>query len=286
VQRERQKVAVVSVSKKTPESVVNALSATKIQVTEAFDTIANRIVTELGSLKEIQTAIEAERENLENLYGITAEANSLQNLLSAHQQETETFNRSRDEQRAKWEEEKKQAQKDRKWEEEQYSYETRKRRAAEKDAWEEELKAEREGFAKECADRIEEIVAREKAVFESENEVRTLREQAAKAEETLKAETTKAVAVATNALKKDLTHEHTVKTLELQNTLNLKNSEISQLQTRVAEILKQNTELDAKYKEAMQRVQAIAEKAIDGASQQKVVVQAAASSDASESKRR
>jgi len=273
VQRERQRVAVINVSAKTPESVVKALSQTKIQVTEAFDTIANRVVSELGSLKEIQTAIEAEQENLANLHGITAEANSLQALLNAQQEQREAFARDTTEQRARWDAEKTQVATERKRDAEQYDYDTRKRRQAERDTWQAELAQERTAFVAECQAVSAQLDERLEAITDSEDELKSLREAVAKAEETSKAEVGKAVAVATSSLKKDLTHEHTVKTLELQNTLNLKNSEINQLQARVTELAKANQELDIKYKEATQRVQAIAEKAIEGASAQKVVVQ-------------
>lgn len=285
VQRERQRVAVVNVSAKTPESVVKALSQTKIQVTEAFDTIANRVVSELGSLKEIQTAIEAEQENLANLHSITAEANSLQALLNSQQEQREAFAREATEQRARWDAEKTQVATERKRDTEQYDYDTRKRRQADRDTWQAELAQERAAFAAECQLRTNELDARQETITDSEGELKSLREAVAKAEETTKADVAKAVAVATNSLKKDLTHEHTLKTLELQNTLNLKNSEINQLQARVIELAKANQELDINYKEATQRVQAIAEKAIEGASAQKVVVQNS-TTDTSEAKRR
>lgn len=271
--RERSKTVIANSSKKSPESVIKSLAEIKLSTQETIDSISNQIAAELTALKEVQEAVAAEQENLKALHRIAAEANTLEALLLAQ-----------DEQRQKWTLEVEQKRKEdaeynadlakrRKWEQEQYSYETNKRRKAEEDQWQEQMTAQRAKFQEALDMDREALETRATELKKSEDELSRLRADAAKFDERLDVEVKKNVAIATNSLKKDLTHEHALAKLALENQLSLKNSELEASKGRVVELVKLNTELEAKYREASDKVQKIAERAIDGASKQAVVVQ-------------
>ena len=85
--------------------------------------------------------------------------------------------------------------------------------------------------------------------------------------------TAKEVAIATNALKSNLTHAFELERKDFQNKVEKLETELASKQVRVAELEHRNEELNQKYMASILQVQQIAERAIDGASKQAVVVQ-------------
>jgi hypothetical protein len=296
VAKERSQTLIAKATQKSHETVVKSLAQLKLSLTESLDAISTQLTAELTTLKEVQEAIRAEQDNLNNLHDIVAEADSLQALLLAHKDQKERFEQEMVSLRAKWTEEKALHQKSeaelasevakrRQRDEDQYSYDTKKRRQAEDD----QIQAARlteERTHKEKLDQLsEQVTSREEAVAAQEQELVSLRAQVAQSEERSKKDVATAVAIATNSLKKDLNHDHAVEKLGLENKLSLKEAELVARQTRIDELLKQNRELDEKAKSATDKVQSIAEKAIDGAARQQTVVQMP-TSESTESRRK
>lgn len=284
MQREKATRTVEKASQKTQETIVKDLANLKLGITDTLDRISNQLATEIDALKEVQEAIAVEQSNLKNLHDITQEANSLQALVVSQTEAKEEFEEKISQARALWDQETKAFQKtqqelaketnkQRVWENEQYTYDLARKRKVEEDAYKETHDQQVKAFAAAVQTKSQELDAREVALGAKEAEVAALRENVSKAEEVTKAEAARQVAIATNSLKKDLTHEHALAKLQLENQLNLKLSDINSLTQRINELTKQNTELDAKYKMATDKVQAIAEKAIDGASKQNMVFQ-------------
>lgn len=272
-QRERNRTAIQNSSKKTPESVIKSFASIKHEATEAIDAISNQIAAELASLKEVQDAVTAERENLKHLHGITAEANSLEALLLSQEEQKKEWAIETERRRKEDAEYQATLLKQRKWEQEQYTYETAKKRKGEEDVWQQSMATARKNFAEDLEAQKEISDLRAADLKKSEDELAKLRADAAKFDERLDNEVKKSVAIATSSLKKDLTHEHALAKLALDNQLSLKLSELEAAKARVVELVKVNTELESKYREASDKVQKIAERAIDGASKQAVVVQ-------------
>jgi hypothetical protein len=272
VGRERAKLVIEKATQKSQEQVVKSLAGLKLSVTEALDSISAQMTGELKTLKEVQEAIEAENTRLNELHQIVAEADSLQGLLLAQKTQRESFETEMTTLRQKWAEEKVQHQKDRQRDEDTYTYDLTRRRKVEADQHAEAQKAEREKFDADLETRGDALDVREKALLEKELELTTLRAQVKANDETLKKEVSREVAIATNSLKKDLNHEHALVKLNLENQLSQSKLENSQLQKRIEELLTANKLLDTEYKAASSKVQQIAERAIDGASQRQTVV--------------
>lgn len=294
--REKASAAIARAAQKSQESVVKGLADLKVKTTESLDAISSQLSSEIANLRDVQEAIKAEEANLDNLHKITAEADSLQALILAQKEQRETFEAEMARARVQWAEEKVSHQKvesqyaadlsaSRKREAEGHSYETTKRRNSEEDAIQAQRQAAQRAFDDKVIGKSEELADRENAIAAKEAELLSLREQLAKSEEASRKEADKAVAIATNSLKKDLTHEHTLVKMGLENQLNLKTTEIGQLNARIVELSNQNKALDVEYKNASLKVQQIAERAIDGASKQNITVQAPSSDGASNGRR-
>lgn len=284
VARERAKAVTEKASQKTQEQVVKCLAELKLVLNESLDSISNQLTTEITSLHEVQEAITAEKAHLENLHGIVAEADSLQTLLLTQKEQKEEFEASMNMTKQTWAEELSQRNKaeternlqlakSRTWEQEQFSYERDKLRKLEQDEYVANRAKDQKVFDESISNRIAQLDVREKKILDQEVELKGLREAVAQAEQKILAEVNKHVAIATNSLKKDLNHEHTLAKMSLDNQLGLKAAEIASLHARVKELSEQNVELDSKYKAASDKVQQIAEKAIEGASRQSVVLQ-------------
>lgn len=292
--RERAATVVKKASEATSEKVITSLAALKLNVSAALDHVGSQLTGEITTLKEVQEAIAAERAKLEDLYAITAEADSLQTLVLAQDEQRLAFDKEREQTRARWEAEVEAQHKvaadladelttSRKREAEAYEYETSKRRTLEEDKFQAEVAARRKSFALECQVRDEELLDREAKLTNSEFELADLRAQVTKFEETTKSEVSRAVAMATNSLKKDLTHDFALERLRLENELSQLKALVSARDNQIADLAKRNSELDSKYSQASDKVQAIAEKAIEGASKQGVVVQTSGHNDSSDS---
>lgn len=282
--RDRAVAVIGKASTKTAKDVVESVSTLKLELGQALDTIGNAVTAEIVVLKEVQEAIEAERANLENLHGIKAQADSLEALIQAQSEQGAQFEVELATERAKWTDEQRahtrmvqerdvELAKKRKWEQEQFDYETGKKRKNEQDAWDAELIQARNALAEEVIAKGNELQQREDKVAAVEQELIALRGKVAQAEEATKKEVERTVAIATNSLKKDLTNDFNIAKLGLENQLNLKNAELGQKVDRIKELEKANLEISAKYAAASDKVQQIAEKAIEGASRQQTVVQ-------------
>lgn len=271
--RERAAAAVERASKKTQEDVVKSLADIKVKTTAVLDSISSTLSSEIATLKDVQEAIKAEEDKLKTIHGITVEADSFQAIVLAQKDEKESFHAEMAHERQLWKDEQVQQSKQRQRDEEQYQYETRKRHQEEEDEIHTQRLQSQQAFQAILDAKTKDLDTREELISENENEFKALKEQVTKFDETLKKEISATVAIATNGLRKDLNHESKIKELELNNTVTLKTNEITQLNNRIAELVKQNQALDTEYKAASAKVQQIAEKAIDGAARQQTVLQ-------------
>lgn len=283
--REKAHATVVKASQKTQEGVVKSLSTLKLTLTSSLDSISNQLSTEIENLKEVQAAIAFEHENLKNLHDITAEADTLQQLRLTQTEAKALFMQDMQALRDGWKTEQAEQSTQRKREQEQWDYDLKKTRKLEQDKYTDQRAQDELNFQSTLNARMEAVAEKQKMFSAMETELASLRAQVVKFDETLKSEASKAVAIATNSLKKDLTNEHSLKELTLQNQLALKGNELTNATHRIQELMKSNTELDEKYKQASDKVQQIAEKAIEGASKQAVVFNAG-SSDSTEGRRK
>lgn len=291
--RDEERQIVERASKHSIDTIVKDLANRKVELVGALDTLESRLIEEHRKLADTQQAIEIERRNLEALYEIKANADSLAAILLAQQQKKNEFESEMAEARRmleeeisdtrlKWKKEQEaqeQANRERQQEierqrareEEEYTYNLqmkRKKDADEYEAWkasmERELREKREAFERELSERESTLAQRERDYSELEARV-----------ESFPAELQTAVTEAEEKLRRELvsTYEHqadlTRKDMELERQLSKQT--IAALEAKVKEQEEHIQQLTKKMDEAGLQVQNIAMKAIEGASFQRAI---------------
>ena len=296
-QEEKKKVA--SATAKTEEGIVKNIAELKLKIGDSLDAIAKNLLSEKEQLREIQEAIAIEKKNLEDLYGISANADTLAALLLAQEEKKKSFeeemkNRKSEfdekmarekaafgeemkNQRAAWLQEKKetaQKQKEEKEEqlkkrareEEEYKYNLAQTRKKEQDAYdlkkelqERELEEKRAAFEKEISER-------EKAVTEAENELNTLREQVTQFPKELEKAVKSTEVRITKELQGQYKFEKELLAKETEGKLNLLKQTIQTLEAKIIEQDNLIKQLSQKADVSEKTVKDIALKALDTAS--------------------
>lgn len=273
------------------EGMDRAIGALKAEIASALGEIGEKLTAEAARFRNVQKAIEAKERELQELYGIEKAAASLAALLEAQNQKRREFeaeltaqkeqlDREIESTRSFWEEEKKRREqelkerdlaekKQRDREKEDFTYGFRREQQAlrdklsdEKATLEKEILMKREAFDKEFA-------AREKAIAESEQELVQLRQRAGTFPKELESTVEKAVKDATDRLKAEAKAREDLLRKEHEGERNVLATRIEAMDRLVKDLTAQNSKLAAQAEAAYQKVQDIAEKAIDGSSQAK-----------------
>lgn len=266
--------AVGSAKQLNHADIVTTISEYKLQIASALDSIANLISGQLENFKVVQEAISFERKNLEELYGIKAEAESLDALISANEAEKARFEEEKKAYLRQYEDQKKDLDLRRKRDDEIYAYNRDLARKKDQDQWEDHKRDRETAFLSSFTEREQKIAEKEKWISDWTEEFNKNKIRLQNFESDKDREIAKAVAVATSALKKDLEYGYQIEKSKLQNDHNLACQQIGLLQGKVSDLVEQNAQLTAVAKDATQKVQEIAQRAVESASKQIVVTQA------------
>jgi len=294
VQQRKEAVKTVEAARKnTEDSILSEITLLKGRFVESLDKIQENLVGEYKKLSDIQAAIAIEQKSLQDLYGLTANADSLAAILLAQKENKELFEQGMKatrekfefemaETKLKWEKEKKElteqlkeeqatSQKNRKREEDEYRYTTQQLRKKEADDYElkkmhleAELKNKQLRFEKEFAEREKSIVEKEKEVIELRKIVDNLPKELEKAVQSAKTELE-------TRLKTEFNYEKTLLAKENQGLIQLKDLQITTLENKVKEIESQMKLLGQKAETSEKSVKDIAMKAIESSSRIHVV---------------
>ena len=300
---EKQKLVEKATAKNEPEISKN-ISSLKTNVTEVLDKIEENLLNEHKRLSEIQDAIKVEKKNLEDLYGISANADTLAAILLAQKEKKQqfeeemvqkekdlidsldskkiTFEEVTAKAKDQWEaekieiqsglkEEKERIAKERKREEEEYQYNLKLNRKKEQDIYEQKKANQDRELVEKKAAFEKEIVEREKAVLETEEELKTLRQKAEQFPKDLEKavkETEKQVA---EALESQYKFEKELLAKETEGELKLGNQTINTLENKIKEQENQIKQLSQKADSSEKTVKDIAIKALDSASKIQVL---------------
>lgn len=272
VQAQQLNAKIKNVEMVSPDSIIDNVMELKRRATVVLDGISNEILEKGKLLKDFNDTIEAKKEELETLHEITTEANTLEEILNAQAAKTAEFEREEARKLAEANERREQRSKEWKREQEEYEYEKAKFRRLLEDRLTTDLAARRAEFDEQIKVRTEILVEREKAAQDLRDEVERYKTQLSEVRDAAEAEAAKRVAIATNSLKKDLDHKHEIELLKAQNL----HAEAVNLATRfgqrVNELTAANASLQAAYEAATNKVQQIAEKAIEAGAKGAVTV--------------
>ena len=281
------------------ETIIKGLAGLKVEITSSLDKLGEKFVEEFKKFEELQQAIQTEKKNLEDLYQLSANTDSLSVMLLAQKEKREQFeqemavrkveldekirlekerfeaeitekkNQWKKEQDAfqeKLKEENEKTTKTRKREEEEYQYALQLTRKKEVDLYEEKkLKLEKELTEKKAA--FEKSVAEREANLKSaETELAELRAKSVAFPKELEKAVDAAVKAATEKTETAFRIEKELREKEVEGELKLKDQIIQTLNAKIKDLETSLKELSQKTVTAETSVKDIAIKAIEHSS--------------------
>ena len=276
-EKQTQQEVIQKASSQTEESIINNIASLKLEFSSSMDKLEKALTHEYKKLKDVQLSIKYERENLESVYSISEEANTLAALIQTQKQKKQEFEEYMETTRLQWDREKQaqeqeikerkeKADKERKAEEEEYQYTVRlarKKEEAEYNAQraeqEKELENRRKEFEQEIAERSREIAAREQELAE-------LREKADKFPGELENAVKETEKNVTQTLNYQYEHEKTLREKEVDSEIRLKDQTIENLKGKIKEMEDYIKQLNNKVESSENHVKEITIKSIESSS--------------------
>lgn len=292
-QRKTEAQTVRQAADTTPKGISNRIGGIKMEFMSSLEKIESELSAERNRLMEIQNAIHIEEKHLEDLYGLTANADAFSAILLAQKEQEAQFEREMaakkellsgqiENIRGQWEKEKKSYEenlkaekehtvKQRRREEEEYAYTVRQTREQEQDEYarlkqkqEVELKEQRAAFEKEFVEREKSIIEKEQEFIRLQQEAGNFPSRLAEAVEKTRTETENRLSI-THQYEKDLREK------EVQGILNLKDHQIKSLEAKIKEMETQVKEAAHKVDTSEKTVKDIALKAIENATRTQII---------------
>ena len=261
----------------TMETVVGEISDLGLEVSKSLATLSGQLVQEVNRLATVREAVALEQKELERLHKIDVAATALDQLVQDHGRQKEQLEAEMAAQRAAWQEEVRQAERDHKEQEEllkkqrqretdEYEYRKAQERKKAQDKYEEEMKLQ-ERANKEKQEALEKSWReREAALKASEEELKSLRQGMEEFPARLQRESEKAAAEAVCAAEQKFEQRILILSKDSEAEKRLAELRIKTLEESLTRQSAQMAVLEKQLEEAKRQVQEIAVKAIEGAS--------------------
>lgn len=295
-EEKRQQEVISKASDNNTEGIVTSITTLKLNVTKELDKLCEQLIAEFKKLEDIQSAIRLEKHNLEELYQVTANADSLAAMIQTQKEkkalfesemsekkvafdekiknENELFESSMKAQKELWKVEqlkwaeqqkelKEKTDKERKREEEEYNYNLNLTRKKDSDLYgerktvlEKELAEKKNAFDKE-------ISLREAQVVAAESELKELREKSASFPSELNKSLAAEVKNTTERLQTEFKFERELTAKQTEGEIRLKDQTIETLKSKIKDLESMISEMSKKTSTAESSVKEIAMKAIE-----------------------
>ncbi len=291
LQEKKAEEALKTASNLAPEGIDREIGNLKSEISRMLAEVSEKLAAEGGRFKSLQQAVEAKQRELQEVYGIEKTAATLAALIETQNQKRVEFEaemtRQRtelradiDATRAEWDKERKNHEtelrerdaaekKARDREKEQFDYafkrdqqSLRDKLADEKATLEKDLKLKRETAEKEFAER-------ERALVEHEAELASLRARATAFPQELEGAVARAVKDITDKLKLEAKSREDLLLKQFEGERNVLATRNEAFEKALKELADQNARLNKQLDAAYLKLQEIAEKTIEGASQSK-----------------
>jgi len=261
----------------TVEAVVGEISNLGLAVSKSLATLSGQMVQEVNRLAIVREAVALEQKELDRLHKIDVAATALDQLVQDYSRQKEQLDAEITAQRAAWDEELKQSERERKEQDEllkkqrqreidEYEYRKVLERKKAQDKYEEEIKLQ-ERANKEKQETLEKSWReRETALKASEEELKNLRKEAVDFPARLQRESEKAAAEAVRASEQKSEQRILLLAKDSEAEKRLSELRIKALEESLTRQSAQLTVLEKQLEEAKRQVQEIAVKAIEGAS--------------------
>jgi hypothetical protein len=250
--------------------VIGEIGNLQVTVQSTLANISAEITGKLEQLHNTESAISSLEERLNELYQIEKEALSLEEMRAARAEEQVRFDKMVAARNEEWTED--EAARSKEWhrKEEEHEYEIRQKRQRFLD----EFNAEVESHKRAERIRSEELAkgwaVREDALKARENEVADLKKEVEGFDAKLKAEVSKAEAVATNSVKKQYEHQIQLLQKDMESERNMSDAKIQALQIQVGQFLDQIKDLNAQLQAARNDAKEVTAQALQSASGRQV----------------
>ena len=238
-----------------------------------IDELKTNLINEKEKLQRVQKSLDIEKLDLDELYQIKAEAQSLEALIATQKQEKEKFETEFVKRKSLLDDEISSKKEQWKKEEEEYQYKIKIERRNEVDAYllkkqkqDQELKEQKEHFDKN-------ILVREEAVQSKETEYSELKNKVDAFDEILKKEISNKEKEISEKLKKEYDYQKQLDNKDLEVKVKLFEHEIGVLKEKLNDQKEIISQLMDKSTKATDQVKDIALRAIDGASNTKFVIE-------------
>jgi hypothetical protein len=286
--RTAEAAVVENASKYTVESIIKGLAELNIYVGKALNELSRELTEEADKLAEIREAMAVETRHLEELHDVRLAADTLALLVKEHAEKKAAFEAEREaeenefnfqmaEKRTDWKKEQEaytaalkeneaRLKKEREREREEYEYNLALARKKEKDAYEATKAAQLKALAEERAQQEQELGAREAAVRAQETEFADLRAKVAAFPADLAAAIERAEKETASKVESRYKLEGQLLAKEVEGDKRVGQMKVAALEEVVAKQTAQIEALTKKLDEANAKVEEIAVKAIEGAS--------------------
>ncbi|MCX6250545.1 MAG: hypothetical protein NTX61_07320 [Bacteroidetes bacterium] len=262
------------VSAQSKDSFIKHVSELKIQLNKQLDEIGDSMLTEIRQLTDIREAIVVGKKDLEELYKIRTESESLMALVQLQEEKKVEFSAEMETQRQAWIKEKEEIEKqgkeqkiikekDRKREEEEYAYNLNLKLRKEQDTYEEQKQMMERELAENKASFEKEMKEREQNIIAKESELSEFRDQAARFPQELDKALKQAVKDNSEKLLQQFEIEKKLLSKETETEIKLKDQTIQTLELKVKELENSIKQISQKNETAEKTVKDIAIKAIE-----------------------
>ncbi len=271
VQTARNDEVLASVSGLTLNGVSNKLASTQVEISKTLGDLSAKLSEQLSVVK---AAIVIENEKLKNLYAIEATAQTLDDINMNIESTRAAWIKENEDRSRREAEQSAEREKLRIRMEEEYAYVTAQKHKKEEDSFRASmLHADKEFKEKQAADEKswnDNWAKREASLKDREARISELEAIANSMPEKIKGEVDKAVAIATNSLKKDYETKIVLQSKDSESEKKLAAQEIASLNATIAKLNNQMLELQKSLAQAHSDVKDISAKALDSASNRAV----------------
>lgn len=266
----------VNVSQSLAEKITTAalinLTNVKSVVAKGFDEISTELSDKLKELKDLRDAVAFEKGNLKILYDVGVEFDQIESIRANNAETMKKLKVELEDDRANASRAFDTFKETLEREEEERKHTNARAQKLDAEKWEDSKKVREATFQKAWDERSAELDHREEEMSSMRIRLDLARTELEELKKAGDAEVKKQVAIVSNSISKDLNNGFALKELGLQNNINLLTREIELLRTNNSELFIQNSNLTESYKEATQKVQQIAEKAVESSARQQTII--------------
>jgi len=280
--REMEEKTIKEVSGLSVDSINKNIAGLKINISGALDKLEEQMAGVFKEFEKLHESVKIERENLEELYQISANAHSLSALIAAQKEKQEAFEKEIEEKKLQWkaEEEKIQSEiteakvisdKQRKRDEEEYQYNLKIRRKKDQDEYEEKKNKLEKELLEKNAMFEKEMAEREAKLKEAETELLELRKKDEEFPVILEKEVKKAQQETEKILKQQYDFEKQLSDNKIIGEQKLKDQTIKTLEAKIKDLEALLRQLTIKTDASEENVKQMALKALETSGKERVV---------------